>query len=572
MFWSVVKLPREKFPALTGIRAIAAYLVFFHHFALPAGTVPLAVARFLKEGHVGVTLFYVLSGFLITYNYSQKAEKRTRSFWLLYLSRRIARIYPLYLFLVVLTFLLPAWLQGEPLPSFATLFLNLTLLKGFFTQFNMTGIAPAWSLTVEETFYLLAPFLFAGVRRYGYPAVQAALYGVGAILLGIGTHIAFSGFFDSFYFVALYTFFGRSFEFLAGMALAHALLRQPDVLRVRRWVPFTYLGIAGFVAVVFWLSLLQQDNTFGLYHPIGMALNNFALPLFICILFTGLLSERTICGAILASPLFVFLGRISYAFYLVHHGVLAGLAQTYLAFIPNELFRFFAIFLAVNAISAILFLALEHPANLLVRHGADRLIARLKPAPPADDPSQRLRRYALAWSSAFAAVFVIWCAAVFGWLLPPVDAANAHRPTKIADSPRLGKLISSKTEFFVVTSQVGQIPRLTYTVGGVPIAREPFIFAHANSTLEYDISEEGASIFEFSTGLDDFGGADRGSVQYILRGDGRVIFLTPVIHAMQKPIRYIVPVVGVHRLQLSITDAGDGTNSDESYWIRPLLR
>jgi len=45
----------------------------------------------------------------------------------------------------------------------------------------------------------------------------------------------------------------------------------------------------------------------------------------------------------------------------------------------------------------------------------------------------------------------------------------------------------------------------------------PFIFAHANSLLEFDISSERASVFEFSTGLDDFGGADRGSVQYFVR-------------------------------------------------------
>src|ERR1017187_3095360 len=113
------KFPAEKFPALTGIRAIAAYLVFFHHYAhTPQISGPLW--RFLGEGHVGVTLFYVLSGFLITYNYSQKVNLG-RGFWFRYVSRRVGRIYPLYFFLLTLTYVLTV-LSNAPPPTVKQVF------------------------------------------------------------------------------------------------------------------------------------------------------------------------------------------------------------------------------------------------------------------------------------------------------------------------------------------------------------------------------------------------------------------------------------------------------------------
>jgi peptidoglycan/LPS O-acetylase OafA/YrhL len=63
----ISKARAVQIPALTGIRAIAAYLVFFHHYPIPQ--LVYGEMDFFREFHIGVTLFYVLSGFLITYRY-----------------------------------------------------------------------------------------------------------------------------------------------------------------------------------------------------------------------------------------------------------------------------------------------------------------------------------------------------------------------------------------------------------------------------------------------------------------------------------------------------------------------
>jgi peptidoglycan/LPS O-acetylase OafA/YrhL len=506
---------------------------------------------------------------LITYIYWESAQELSGKFWLQYMSRRVARIYPLYLFLLAFTFLIPVILWHEPWPKLATVFLNVTLIKGFFAVFNFSGIAPSWSLTVEETFYLLAPILFLVFRKYGPLAVLTLAYAVGGVLEVICSKSGFYGIFGNFTFMLVYTFFGRAFEFVAGMALARGLLANPKAFWAKGRISFTYLGLVGSIFTVYWLSLLRRGSEFGLFHPIGLVLNNFVLPVFVCILYRGLITEQSIFSRLLGSRLFVFLGRSSYAFYLVHFGILAAIIQTHLT-IANELARVAVLFVLVNLVSSLLFLTVEHPANHLVRHWGDGLVKKMGFA-DAPERGRPWGGYAVAWSGAVVAVFLMWCVVSFDWLRPALTAMQPAQ-SGLRGGPDLGRLISARTDYLVVTAQVGQVASLTYKVAGIPIASDGFIFAHAKSRMEFDISLLGRSTFEFSSGLDDVGGADHGSVTYVVRGDGRTLFESPVVRALEAPHRYSVDVTGVQRLELIVTDAGDGIQSDEAYWIRPVLR
>ena len=123
------------FPALTGLRAVAAGLVLLHYFN------PLAPGRFgwqlhslVAEMHIGVTVFFVLSGFLIGYRYlGRSGALRT------YFVNRFARIYPLYFLLTTLTFALLHYGRHQPF-AVGQYLLNITLLRGLFEQDVYSGI------------------------------------------------------------------------------------------------------------------------------------------------------------------------------------------------------------------------------------------------------------------------------------------------------------------------------------------------------------------------------------------------------------------------------------------------
>ena len=141
-------MPQEKvqnyIPALTGVRALAAYLVFISHFSeVFDGGFPHIIQRFLGEFHIGVSIFFVLSGFLITYRYYNSFHL-TKDWFKQYLKNRVARIYPMYFLLTIAAFVYyfitkdPAITNNSGNPI-ALLILNITFLRGFFYQFWNTG-------------------------------------------------------------------------------------------------------------------------------------------------------------------------------------------------------------------------------------------------------------------------------------------------------------------------------------------------------------------------------------------------------------------------------------------------
>jgi peptidoglycan/LPS O-acetylase OafA/YrhL len=360
----------RQIPALTGVRALAAYLVFFHHHRTPWLEVgPLTL---WLELHIGVTLFFVLSGFVITWRYDGRGPER-HTFLRGYFVNRFARIYPLYFVLVVPTMLF--W--GEK--SARVWFLNLTVFSCF-----DSGIPQAWSLRVEECFYLAAPLIFLGWRRHPLlPLGVAAL--VLAALYPVATLPAAAGILGPPHYLLLYTFFGRFFEFYAGVWLAKRVARTgiPGGEARGGFPALTVGGAAGIAAVVVALAALRAANAstyvYGLYHPAGIALNNLVLPVCIAAFYLGLIRERTPLRRILSGRVAGLLGRSSYAFYLVHIGVArdyfvrafvlgAGLfgagAMSWATRVGQSIL---GLFVLANVFAILLYKGIESPANRLLR-------------------------------------------------------------------------------------------------------------------------------------------------------------------------------------------------------------
>lgn len=351
-------------PALTGVRAVAAYLVCLHHFN-PFGPDDAGLQGFLYrvvlEFHVGVPLFFVLSGFLITLRYAG-TEQWTGRWWGRYLRNRVARIYPMYFLLTTLVFAVEALGQGGDV--LLPWLLNVTFLRGFFDDYKYSGIPQGWTLTVEECFYLFAPLALLLLRRR--PRLlwlqPLALLAFGAALVPTVGQLEFYGLFGNYTFVLLFTFFGRAIEFYAGMQLA--LWYRRGALRPRRGL-LTAAGLAALAAVVLGLVAVRGPYAYGQEAPLGIVLNNVVLPGGVGLLFAGLLTEGTWLRRLLASAPLQLLGRSSYVFYLIHMGLLHNWLHDYVT--DNAAL----LFLLLNALAIGLYYLVEQPLNRWLRQGAN---------------------------------------------------------------------------------------------------------------------------------------------------------------------------------------------------------
>ncbi|RDC61881.1 acyltransferase family protein [Adhaeribacter pallidiroseus] len=335
---------KKYFPALTGLRAIAAYLVFFHH-ALPYPNSSVFWHKMVFAGYTGVTLFFVLSGFLITYQYNKFSGSTSYN---TYLVKRFARIYPLY-FLWTLLILL--WQKDFELLHW---FLNITLLKGFFDAYKFSGIGPGWSLTVEACFYILAPILFIMFRRNGFVTITMLIL-TGSTLVVFAKAYYATSFVDSLGFMLDFTFFGHCFEFYCGYLVAH-YYRELATLPQKN-----YYTTAGFLLTLLGFGLIAWtsdqvwfvENNKAIMYSIGI--NNFCLPVVIGLLLFGLITENTILSRLLSTNFFQIVGKSSYAFFLIHSGI--AYEVFYFHLLPNK----WIIFLALNALAILLYYAVERP-------------------------------------------------------------------------------------------------------------------------------------------------------------------------------------------------------------------
>jgi peptidoglycan/LPS O-acetylase OafA/YrhL len=292
---------------IDGLRAIAVLLVTVFHFDL------LSVG---KAGFIGVDIFFVISGFLITAIIAKDLEAGTFRFGT-FLYRRVRRLYPamvatLLLYLAVGYFLLlPDMFQELALE---TVLSQLYVINFYFWRsVNYFGLHAGdvpllhmWSLAVEEQFYLIFPLFCLLVWKInrGWLLGAVVLVAVLSFLLGL---IATSW----KPWAAFYLLPTRAWELGLGGALALGLMRYPLIsLRVTMLAGYLGLGILG-VGLYLHGPNIGVPGWFSLFPALGAAL-----------LLIGGLNTTAPVTRVLSIPLMVWIGKISYPLYLVHWPVL----------------------------------------------------------------------------------------------------------------------------------------------------------------------------------------------------------------------------------------------------------
>lgn len=292
------------FPVLDGVRAVSILLVFTAH-----------IDRLSWEelhGSTGVTFFFVLSGFLITTLALREEETTGRLHIGRFYLRRTFRIYPLYV-VVLATYCLLIFgfgLMGDRRDAFAhTLPYYLAFLPEealLAPAHHEPPFAGAWSLGIEEKFYFVWPLL-------GFVLLAAARQRSRGRLIAIATVAALC---------AVAPAFGRvghlvePYALIAlGCGIAIALNTRRGFTVLARLGDRRVLAVIVSLAVVAQFSLDQIVLGGSLYLPFGV-IAAAAL--------TGVLVTASGPARWLAAPALVFLGRISYSFYLTHNFAING--------------------------------------------------------------------------------------------------------------------------------------------------------------------------------------------------------------------------------------------------------
>src|SRR5947207_6916273 len=156
---------RERQPGLDLLRAVAIIVVVIYHAGLFGFKLPGRVDRW---GWIGVDLIFVLSGYLIGGQLLAPLARGQRINLGTFFARRAFRIMPAYFVVLAIYFLLPSWREypemSQPLWKFLLSIQNIALHGG-------TAFSHAWSLAVEDQFYLALPLLLLFVNRRRWAAV-----------------------------------------------------------------------------------------------------------------------------------------------------------------------------------------------------------------------------------------------------------------------------------------------------------------------------------------------------------------------------------------------------------------
>ncbi|QIW09341.1 acyltransferase family protein [Francisella sp. LA112445] len=289
---------------IDGLRALAVLSVIFVHLNFTP----------FSGGYVGVDVFFVISGFLIT-NIIVKEINQTGNFCFInFYTRRVRRILPALAFVLFISFILSIWLLniaqfkifGGSLATASISFSNVFFYNqaGYFDIFSQSNpLLHTWSLGVEEQFYIFWPIMILIFSKVNRKLLIPTVIVIFLLSLGWSIHRQDVNL-SSLYYLAPF----RAFEFCVGAILVF-VDRQTDNGSLKTSLFKEICCVIGFVFIIYPIFSYDSSTLFPSYNAL--------LPCFGAVLliysgtakFTGYLLRNSVVG---------FIGLISYSLYLVH--------------------------------------------------------------------------------------------------------------------------------------------------------------------------------------------------------------------------------------------------------------
>ena len=295
-------------PEIDGLRAFAVVAVIINHFN----------KEILPGGYLGVDIFFVISGFVITSSLYQRPSKNFKDFISGFYERRIKRLVPALSVFVLILSILICLFNPTPYISLKTGLTSLLGLSNLYlfkqstdyfaqaTEFNV--FTHTWSLGVEEQFYILFPFLvwFTGFGRQTKNGSRNLFLIVGAIT--IASLIGFLYLYPINQSAAYFLMPTRFWEMASGCLLFIGFQKKKSIEQLLEKIPPT-LALALIVGIM--------------YFPISWAIVSTAAVVFLSLVLISSLKKGTAAYTFFTNPKIVYMGLISYSLYLWHWGVLS---------------------------------------------------------------------------------------------------------------------------------------------------------------------------------------------------------------------------------------------------------
>jgi len=299
--------------AVDGLRAFAVVAVIINHFD----------GSLLSSGYLGVDIFFVISGFVITASLAKRGHSDARSFFFGFYRRRIKRLLPALLLLFGAVAILISFFNLYPrshiltglysIPGLSNLYLYWNSVDYWGSQAELNPFTHTWSLGVEEQFYMLFPLLVflttrnkwtvSALRRLRWVLLVCSLLSLASFVYYRGTHTAL-------------TYFMMPFRFWE-MGLGCLLYLQ---------LKLAYEGIRKllqFLPLLFLLGLIV--TTLFMPHHEGSPFTTVAIVFLTLALIAKVKCEpnkRDVGGLFLRNDAVVYIGKISYSLYLWHWPVI----------------------------------------------------------------------------------------------------------------------------------------------------------------------------------------------------------------------------------------------------------